>query len=479
MLFAQNYRNICSPGITFFKNSSGNIKAFRQDSVYPEGNSDTLFISYRAIRDFRINNCYDTTNGSILGRRIFKNHNGTFTFFNWNHDSLTVKTQAALNETWKFCNLTGSSRIDATVTSIAQDSVLGLTDNVKTITFQAKDHNGVNIPHFLNQKIMSLSEHYGISKTFDLYFMPDTLINDTSSYVLAGKSIPSLGIQNLTWPDIYNFNIGDEFHWSGYIHYGASNNGRSWKTIKRVLAKEVFGSLDSVRYTMEYCKTTFITIPSPTIETIYDTIVDTYDFNLLNNDESIRQLPASLSSDGQWAARFGRSVIYPERQTQEYSTGIYSLNGTCWSFPFEPYYYNYYYTEGLGQTYMFHRDGPFDNTTQESLVYFKKGSKIWGTPLAPNCLTLVPAEGKTKPSIPGLRINPNPLETQAEIYLDNIYRAHLHYFLMNEVGQKILTNDITANPFILGRSGLPGGLYFICILDDKNMILLRETVILK
>ena len=77
-LNAQNYENICTPGITFYKNISGNIMVFEQDSANLVGSNDTLFISYRTIRPFFINNCYDTTNGSILGRRIYKKQDGTF-----------------------------------------------------------------------------------------------------------------------------------------------------------------------------------------------------------------------------------------------------------------------------------------------------------------------------------------------------------------------------------------------------------------
>ena len=220
VMYAQDYQNICSPGTTFYQNNTGIIKAFRQDSVYPQGNNDTVFLSYRTIRPFNVNGCYDTTNGSILGRRIFKKHDGTFCFFNWNKDTLRIRTQAVLNDTWKFCDLPGGSRIDARVTAIYQDSVLGLTDEVKVITFQAKDLNGNNIAHFLNQKTIKLTRHYGISGTYDLYFMPDIESNDGSSYSLAGKTNPSLGIRNLAWKDIYNFDAGDEFHWNGYYWYG-------------------------------------------------------------------------------------------------------------------------------------------------------------------------------------------------------------------------------------------------------------------
>jgi len=479
ILNAQNYQNICTPGITFFKNSTGNIKAFRQDSVYLPGNNDTVFISYRTIRPFWIDGCYDTTNGSILGRRVYKKHDGTFFFFNWNHDTLTLKTQATMNETWKFCNLPGGSRIDATVINILPDTILGLPDQVKVISFQAKDLNGNNISHYLNQKIIKLSQHYGISKTFDLYYMPDIEANDTSSYILDGKTALHLGIQNLTWRDVYNFDAGDEFHYSGVqTYWGYGSN--SWNTIKRVLEKEVFGNLDSVKYTMEFCKIMYLFQPPPNIETTYDTIVESYDFITLANDETGNQLPEKLINYGDWAPKFARHISFPGRQTQEYKDLSYTLMGNCWGLPFEPYFTTYQYSEGLGNTSKFHMEADFIMMTwQEDLVYFKKGSEIWGTPIAPNCLTLVPVEEKTKPVIPDLRINPNPMETVAEISLEGFKQSGLHYILYNSFGQQVCVREVHSNPFIFNRSGLPGGLYVITVIDDNNSILAIKKIMLK
>jgi hypothetical protein len=479
MLVAQNYQNICTPGITFYINSAGKIMAFRQDSIWSPGNNDTIFISYRTIRPFFINGCYDTTNGSILGRRIYKKQDGTFYFFNWNHDTLTIKSQTAINETWKFCNLTGGSRIDATVINILTDTVLGLSDQVKIISFQAKDQNGNNIPHFLNLKTISLSRHYGITKTFDLYFMPDTLTNDTASYMMNGKTALHLGIQNLTWRDIYNFDVGDEFHYTGnqtYWGYGSSG----WNIIKRVLGKEVFGNMDSVKYTMEFCKIMWLPQPPPNIETTYDTVVESYDFITLGNDETVQKLPESFSSNGYGAPSFGRGIWFPGRQTQEYIDFSYYLLGNCWGFPFEPYYYTFDYSEGLGNTYKFHMEIDFDMITwQEALVYYKKGSEIWGTPVALNCVTLIPVEEKTKPVFPDMRINPNPVETEAEISLEGFKQSGLRYILYNNLGQQVYVREIHSDPLIFDRSGLPGGLYVITLVDDNNTILAREKIILK
>lgn len=480
ILNAQDYQNICTSGITFFKGSSGNIKAYRQDSVYLPGNNDTIFISYRTIRPFLINDCYDTTNGSVLGRRIYKKHDGTFYFFNWNHDTLTIKAQAALNETWKFCGLPGGSRIEAQVTGINQDTVLGLTDEVKVITFQAKDAGGNSISHFLNQKTIKLSRHYGISKTYDLYYMPDIQTNDASVYYLAGKTIPIMGIQNLSWKVIYNFDVGDEFHWSGSWWNGT---GPSWQTIKRVLAREVFGNMDSVKYTMEYCKIMWLPHPPPNVEKTFDTIIESYNFLTIGNNAIIQNLPQTFirSSNSSYHARgYERYILFPGRQTQEYNDWRYSYSGYCWGDVFEPTSYTYDYSEGLGVTYTYHVE--FYNWPvqwSEPMVYYKKGSETWGTPLAPNCSVLLPVETMANAVVPVLNINPNPVETQAEISLKGFTRSGLRYILYNSLGQQVCVSAIHSDPFIFDRFGLPDGLYVISVIDDTNSILAIKKIMLK
>ncbi|MCX6268713.1 MAG: hypothetical protein NTW16_15400 [Bacteroidetes bacterium] len=156
MLPAQNFQNICSPGITFYKDYSDNLKAFRRDSVFITG-SDTLFVSYNAIRD-TTGECRDVGNGSVLGRKIIKKSNGFFCFFNRYQDSIFINTQATLNQTWKFCSLPSNSYIQAQVTSIITDSVLGATDQVKVITFQAKN-SGNNL--YISRKIFAEYGHPG------------------------------------------------------------------------------------------------------------------------------------------------------------------------------------------------------------------------------------------------------------------------------------------------------------------------------
>ncbi len=478
ILNGQNYQNICTPGITLFKGSSGNIKAYRQDSVYLPGNNDTIFISYRTIRPFLVNGCYDTTNGSVLGRRIYKKHDGTFFFFNWKQDTLTIKTQAAMNDTWKFCDLPERSRIDAQVTNIYNDTVLGLPDEVKVLTFQARDLNGNNISHYLNQKTITLSQHYGISMTFDLYYMPDIQYNDASCYYLAGKTIPPLGIQNLSWKDIYNFDVGDEFHWSGGWWNGA---GPTWNRIKNVIARQVYGNMDSVKYTMEICQILWLPQPPPNVETSHDTVIESYNFLTIGNNARIQNLPQTFQGGGYYhSSAFERNIVLPARQTQEYNSWGYSRYSGCWVDPFEPSYDIFHYSEGLGITYTFHQEYQlWPVNMSEAMVYYKKGSEVWGTPLAPNCSVLLPVTETTKVLIPDIKIIPNPVETVAEILYEGISQPGLHYILYNDFGQQVLIHNIHSNPFIFDRNGLSEGLYIISVLDDKNNILTSKKIMLR
>ena len=196
ILCAQHYQNICTPGITFFKSQDNYFKAFRRDSVQVQGGNDTIFYSYRTIRDSSATlGCRDTTNGDALGRKIWKQHDGWFWFFNMKNDTIKLNTQAALNDSWRYCSLPGNGHLQATVTAIMTDSVCGTTDMVKIITLQAKDPSNNNIASIFNRKKIKLSQHYGLSKIYDIYWTPI----DTLNLILIGKTTPQMGVQPITW----------------------------------------------------------------------------------------------------------------------------------------------------------------------------------------------------------------------------------------------------------------------------------------
>ena len=476
-LNAQSWQKICTPGITFFKNNNGNIKAFRLDSIRAQGNNDTIYYSYRTIRYLNIFYCHDTTNGSILGMKVFKKHDGTFLFFNHNHDTITIKTGNPLNQSWKFCNLPEGSFIQAKPVSLEVDSILGFSDSVKVISLQAINNGGLNIPHYLNNRKIRLSKNFGLSSTLDFYFVPDSEYQDSTEYSLAGKSNPSLGVQAPTWEEIFNYEAGDEFHFegqNGYYYYQAT-----WEEIKKVLSKSIYGNVDSVMYLIEHCKITHFPQPPPNTEIIYDTIVEKYNFIQMTGDSIIIQPPEIFSPTyypnmNAYSSVFKRMFAYNDRQTQDYSKDeiIYS---SCWSIFDEGVHMRYTYTAGLGQTF-FERividQGITDN--KEYLVFYKKGSETWGTPLAPACNILLGERINNTDSTIKVCLFPNPVRDDATFEFSGV-PANVPFVLgiFSNKGQKVLDKHVSdgTKKFYFDRIRLSRGLYFYRLTSFDGQLL--------
>ena len=481
---AQNYQNICSGGTTFFKDNYSFLKAFRRDSVYLSGNIDSVFISYTTIRDSSIYTeiCKDTTNGDVLGRKIIRKQDGWFCFFNYQRDTIKINTQAALNQAWRYCNLPGGSYIEAKVTEIMNDTILGITDQVKIISFQARNSSGTAIDNIFNQKKIKLSLHYGLSEIYDIYSTP----YDTLHYILAGKTSPPIGIQPISWQDVYNFDVGDEFHYSGYDKINWF--GPTWKTIKRILGKTVYGNNDSVVYQIEYCQTKSIPYPPPHYENTFDTVNEKYNFIEMANDLIIQRLPDEFTRSQlyyDWIApSFSRKIgSFYARPVQIYCDWRYSYDGQCFTDPFEAGSTIINYTSGLGKTSsfsMWEESVGFNHHISNELVYYKKGSESWGTPVSTDCNTLVDVHSVTAKTNPFVRIIPNPVETQGTIIVDNYFPGkNLQFDVYNCLGKKVICSQVTSSFSTFLREGLPPGLYLYTVTIENGKLVGRGKLILK
>jgi hypothetical protein len=421
----------------------------------------------------------DTTSGSILGRKIYKTQTGWFYLFNRNGDTVKINSQATLNQSWRFCPLPANGYLEAKVTSVISDSVLGAPDAVKVITFQAKDAGNNNIAHLLNQKSIRLSQHWGLSRMLDVFSVPD----DTTFYTIAGKSVPAVGIQNLTWPEIYDYHAGDEFHYTGW----ATSAG--WKKIMKVLTRTDFGS-DSVKYTLEHCQQ-LMSATYPNYSTVHDTVTQTFSFIENPGSAWLSRLPGEFIRDGYSANDYWFSTQYvPDRRQKGISWGGFQFtrgwNGgdTCWRTG------NVYswtistgnYTEGLGKTrtYWYQADPPYYAQMEENLVYYKKGAISWGTPITTDCFTLLRIEGKDAEVQKGIKVLPNPAETEVQVTLEGFNPDDSWNFtLYNYSGIRVFSGKASSNQFILSRDGLASGLYILTISDRNGAIKGRTRIIYK
>lgn len=461
---SQNYQNICSPGITFFKSPDNYLKAFRLDSVYNVNPNDSVYLSYRAIRDTGYNYCRDTTNGSILGLKTYCSNTGFYYFFNRYQDSIKLNTNAGLNQSWKFMQLTSNSWLYATVTQVMLDSVLGNLDSIKDISFQAKNNVGQNISHIMNGRNIHLSKNYGLSQMYDVYWFPD----DTTEYYLCGKTSLSLGINNISWQDVYNFDIGDEFHYSGSIHYYPGPAYTDYSRIKKILDKQVFTNPDSIAYQEEYCEHRITyTQYGPIIQNTNDTIAE--GFGLSANPQLIR-LPDEFvpANDlGIYANEYSRTLLSPwNTTTQVINEGDYYYQ-SCFGPPWE-WGSSITYSVGLGVTSWWSWGTQWD-TDNESLVYYKKGSIVWGTQVATDCNTLVPMDTKPQKKAITIEIIPNPVRTSAEVHIFGMNEdSGMMFSIFDGLGRQVLDIPVTNKDFNLDCSGFHPGLFFYRLTNQSG-----------
>ncbi len=458
ILPAQNWQNICSPGTTIFNRYDLQQRGIRWDSIYSPGTEDTTYFSFPNVQEFGAIDCIDTTDSGILGDKVVKKGNGLFWLFNRNNDTIFFSTMALVNDTWEMFHLDYGEYIQATVLYQYNDTVLGIVDSVKLVQLQAKDSNQVNISHIFNQKIILLSQQYGFARIYDLRNFP----SDTNTYLLAGKTDPALGIQQVSWTEVITFDVGDEFHFykvgQGYGGWASDN------IIEKVLEKIQYGS-DSVDYYIERCEEwVSYGVGGPVFWWEHDTSWVRYQFWGVNPLSSFDQVPQSFYPNSPVKAHKYNWFYnhYKGRRVKEIVYDYYKYIDTlsCWVIK------NWYqypiitrrFGEGLGCTYEYERgfSFPSDYSWEESLVYYKKGSETWGTPISTDCTTLVPIED-TPTQQNEILIYPNPASTY--ITIEKAGEGHLSILNLN--GQILITRQITESKTQIDVSRLPSGVYIL------------------
>jgi len=473
LLNAQNYTNICSAGPTFYKKMNTNaLKAFKITSYTLPGGGDTIFYSFPTIRDTAAD-CKDTTKGSVLGRKVYRQSaNYMFLFFNRTNDTIFINAKALLNDTWRFVNLTTGTYLEAKVVSIAPDSVMGVLDDVMKIELQAKRLDGTLITSPWNGKYLKLSKHFGLARTFDMTNVPF----DTTNYTIVGKLKPVIGIQDFGWKEVYNFNIGDILHFSGYTNSFTGGSNTTWKEIQNVFSKTTYGAnVDSVIYKFDRCRST-ITNPGNNHVYFRDTITVKYKFNVMAADSSIMRLPDQFVRQNIYASQYDRFMnAFNTRQTKKITDDKYRFLNNCFVIPTGSVTLYHNYSVGLGVT-EYYRD---DQSTQEfhRLVYFKKGTETWGSAVGTECSPILDVDEQLQGSTSQVRVVPNPMKNQARVIIEGLtISADLDFVLYNLVGKEVYRMKINSSNSIFDRNNLTTGLY-IYTLTGKEVTIKGKLVI--
>lgn len=467
---AQNFKAVKTGASYYYYDSvSKEIIAARIDSTSVAG-SENQYFGMRQIRQTDYG-CYIPNGASWLGDLVTENPNGVFKFIVYpfspsdSADIFTINSQALVGNYWHFYNYHSiNDYVEAKVTQIISATFIGISDTVKTISLQRKSASGQNISDPINSQKILLSKNYGLIRLpkFDEF---RTILK---FFDLCGKTNPTTGQTNLTFNEIFDFQVGDEFH----IAY----NDEPYATffphtfgfvVQRVLERINGSNSDTVSYKIAECKTTTI-IPAmyeQTISNVADTVVVKYvnsNYPKIVYDPKEPQISpyGFLELTENQMGLSSTSILDQTGKLWKHTNATWPLwsNGQqCWNYAtIDDYDIDAYYYKGLGGPYHYWMAAGL-NTNFRKLVYYKKGTQTWGTPL--NCDTLLHTSLQDDPLKQRLSIFPNPTSGIINIAVPQSFQLPCNLAVFDLAGRVAKEFQITELMLSFDLSNFPSGLY--------------------
>ncbi len=400
--------------------------------------------------------CYDPNGGGWAGKKIVLSNQWNY-FFNEDNDTIKIKTDAVLNESWTLFKRTDIT-IAATVTKWDTTTTMGMADTVKTITLHVFDRSMKPLPHELENATLKISKHFGLTKTLNFTYFP-ALKYITEYYVpmeleLIGITNPELGVQNMNWFDVFDFQVGDEFHYIESSNY-LVNGGSAWekKQIIRILTRENFN--DSIHYTEDV---QLIQKYKQNAQSNYVTTSEHYQTGFwVQKNTAFEQEPGIpiFNNDST------RIEIYTAFNSVS-RRDIYTKNNGCWirSNIIDDACNYVSYAKGRG---LIHSSSGCWLMSGESLdqVYYKKGAETGGTPL----ILTGNEELNARYSV---NIYPNP--TTDKIYIDLNDNIHCTFELFDAQGKFMLQKELNQKQNSVNMQEFNKGMYFYRVKTDEKQV---------
>jgi hypothetical protein len=457
---AQNYQAVNSGRIASFKNAEAEVKFIRIDSVFFD--TDSILVPFSNMQQYS-EECFTPYGSHWSGKEITITPYGTNIIKNKDGYPFYINTQAELGESFGAFILFGMQVVMATVTDHDTLTFLGVQDSVKTYTLQVYNDYNQPVNHPLNGITFKISKDHGFVQTLNFSLFPDLYNSNPlggemlESYDLVGFSSPVVGVQNLTWMDVHDFQPGDEIHVYYYAYLIPYFSTEIQQLIYKYLEREDFD--DSVIYTVERIKSRYFhNHQGSTFEFTHDTIAETY-----GPDEEFDKLPGEIILDDDYGAFYYsmNTTWHQAKIWPSYVTWLFQSTDDCWNFMVVTgCLSDYTWFNGLGGPY--HQCYYMGGEIERSLVYYKKGDEEWGTPLV---IVGVDEQNISQ----NARIYPNPARQVINVQLSeaalpakigfyNVMGSLLKEFVLTEANQQISLQQLTP------------GLYFYRIANEKEAL---------
>lgn len=458
----QDWQTVRSGRIAYFDKDQGWVKSLRIDSV--KFDKDSVLYPMANIQQSGPN-CFTPKGNSWMGKKVIIQNNGANLFFNNNNDTIRIKTRAKVGESWTLFEIKDSLKITAEVKSAEIQSVLGETDSVKTIGLKVYEKNTLVEHHYLSDKWLVISKNYGFEWTMNFNVFPEvpncSEFEILESFNLIGLTNPDRGVQNLTWLGIHDFQVDDELHvinnsWDWSVKPGYRNEINTiWKFLERKESK------DSVVYRIERkerIKKSIEKWDNISYTYTHDTITQVFKANSLFDKLPGEPIVTNYIANTNVMINEG-AFIKKFLSDQPINK---SSDDSCWHYLIWDGGGQGFYFKGLGGPYYAWNN--IISGDERALVYYKKGSTTWGTPLIITAVSDLEIEDEVK-------VYPNPASYFITIK-NTSGRADKYMISMADLQGKEVVNKETviSADYRLDVSSLKEGVYLLKLQDGKKQV---------
>lgn len=468
--FSKNYQTVQSGRTAYFENSRNNIECIRIDSI--KFNGDSILYPFYVIQNV-VNECFSPSLSSWIGKKVVVRNNGDNVFYNKLNDSILIKTQANLGDNWIAYSDSNDVVVHALVTAVDTMSIWGNLDSVKTIEF-ASMQNAMKVPDDnLDGVKLKLSKSYGLLETTCLSHFPN--INEYSEYLLepyqlVGLSKPKLGVQNLTWLEVNDYQVGDEIHVmqiSGANGFGSGLKERTIKTIYKYLERYDYDNSVEYKYLKTESDEKFYYEDSSSYSYSSDTLTKTF-----SKSDDFDQLPGYPVYNGSEMSRYFQYNKQFLIKNTGYGADFYQKVDSCWyQVIFDGCMSSTDYYKGLGGPYYICDGGPFSfQKSERKLVYYKKGDTKWGTPLIVNSTDSKLVTNK-------ITITPNPARSICTLSIENLRPGNYNLKLLDLNGKILLIQDIKTTESAIDVSSLARGIYIYQVSRNQQVLVFDKLIV--
>jgi hypothetical protein len=480
--FAQ-YKTVYPDRTTFYKykgyqrlgmvGNTGEYIPLKIESTSLKG-KDTLYFNYRIFGNSPSGqiDCPMSHNAfAWTGREILMLEDQREVFINKEKDSVIFHKYADINDSWIFYSK-GDTYFEATVVKKEVENIniqeVEVSDSVMTISiyFKKRSDNSI-VPHEFNGIQWKISKIFGFVKTYDLLNFP----KDISSLNIVGVDKLNLGVNNLTEKDIYDFEIGDEFHIREY------DGGRNKKVIQKVLDKSFTKDEDTLIYKISvvenFAKGRYYQ-DGVLVEDIVVKLDTTYlKVSLYPDQKGMSEIPGkgyNFKYDSWVFPTYNYQFIQVEPpsvmvKALDFANNYTQYNDSCFDIALSGAFRldKYEFWKGLGGPYFYSvRDLNISVPLGRELLYYKKTYEEWGTPM-----NLVMSTFSNKITA-AVSLSPNPATDRLFISSEGIQNTS--YKVFNVEGREVLNGNFIGTEETVDVNTLKAGIYSMMILNGGGII---------